>query len=78
MNSIIFALVLGAVFGIISSVVVYGYDWRQMSVKVERLQERNARLAKSLSDERAARELENYWHELDNYWRENGFTHECE
>ena len=70
MNSVIFALVLGAVFGIISAVIVYGYDWHHMTKEVERLQKRNARLLKLLHDERAAHELEKYWHELETYGRE--------
>lgn len=69
MNSIGFALILGAVFGIISSLVVYSYDWRCMANTVQCLRERNAYLRKLLEQERAEREL-------DTYWRKRGLSHE--
>ncbi len=46
-------LILGAVFGIISSIIVYGWDWRQVTIENNQIKRINLELVKMLKEERA-------------------------
>lgn len=50
-------LILGAIFGIISSIVVYTYDWTRLIKENQEIKELNAELVEMVRMERAINEL---------------------
>lgn len=51
-------LILGTVFGIISSIVVYGWDWRRVTIENNQIKRINIELVRTLKEERAKRVIE--------------------
>lgn len=51
-------LILGAVLGIISSIIVYAWDWRRMCLEMNQIKRVNYELVKMIKEERTKREKE--------------------
>ena len=50
-----FTMILGAVFGIVSSVIIYAWDWKRMNVEMNQVKQINKDLVQIIKEERAMR-----------------------
>lgn len=56
-----FTLILGAVFGIISSLIIYAWDWKRMNFEMDELKRINQELVKMIKEERAMRKEKQFY-----------------
>ena len=50
-----FTMILGAVFGIVSSVIIYVWDWKRMNFEMDEVKQINKDLVQIIKEERAMR-----------------------
>lgn len=60
-----FMLILGAIFGIISAVIIYAFDWIHLNSEIDEMKRINSELLTLLKEERAINELLGYQFEED-------------
>lgn len=51
-----FTMILGAVFGIVSSVIIYAWDWKRMNFEMNEVKQINQELVKMIKEERNKQE----------------------